>query len=69
MTMPREWWPEERDERKMAKERSWDEKSRFEKLSAVMYPFTQTRRRKGRWQRGPQRMGARAQCKADVKKR
>jgi hypothetical protein len=39
MTMPREWWPNEEEPKMATKERSWDEKSRFEKLSAVMYPM------------------------------
>ena len=31
-------WPEEKEEKMANKERKWDELSRFEKLSAVMYP-------------------------------
>ena len=36
--MPKEWWPEEKEE-KMAKKESWDDKDRFFKLASVLYPM------------------------------
>jgi cytosine/adenosine deaminase-related metal-dependent hydrolase len=32
-------WPEEKPEVKMAKERDWHDKSRFERLASVMFPL------------------------------